>query len=158
MIVKITLRIIVWGVCLAAVTAFSTPVANAGSRVASSLRGGAAKQSCSRCQDAGNSHLFGEVGAVFDCQACNSCHTNSQAGWCQEYHCSCNVEEDATLTALRLADVAASADWKFVAGFLAEHVNRVHYNSGRGVLQLVSCDGGVQAQYPVSDAVALTLN
>ena len=47
----IMLRIMAWGACLAATTAFSAPVADTGGRLARSLRGATAKPGCDKCED-----------------------------------------------------------------------------------------------------------
>lgn len=163
---KIILHVVAWGLFLAAVTAFSTPVATSGGRLARALHGAPALKGCDKCQDVGSSHAFDGSGAMFDCMACNSCHSNYQSGWCQDFHCRCGgIEHDASLllhqnaplTTAELVDVASSADWKAVATFLANHVDRAQYNADRGVLQLISCDGRIEAQYPVSEAVASAL-
>lgn len=163
---KLMLHIVAWAACLAAVTAFTTPMATTGSRLAGSLQGAVVPKTCDKCEDLGNSHAFDGIGANFDCQACNACHSNFQSGWCQDFHCRCGgIEHDAALllhatpplASGRLAEVASLSDWRVVATFLADHVDRVQYNADRGVLQMISCDGRVEAQYPVSEAVASAL-
>lgn len=155
-----------WVACLAAITAFSRPASNTGGRLAHALRASATKAGCDKCEDVGNNHAFDGSGAMFDCMACNACHANFQSGWCQNFHCACGGEthdaallqhQNALLTPSKIADVAASSNWRVVAAFLADNVDRAQYNADRHVLQLLSCDGTVQAQYPLSDAVASAL-
>lgn len=163
---RFLLKALAWSACLVAVTAFSTPVANTGVRVVRSLHVASATLGCDKCQDVGDSHIFSGSGAMFDCMAFNTCHNNWQSGWCANYHNNCQqVEHDdalllhdnAPVTLARLAEIAASADGRVIAAFLADNADRVQYNADRGVLQLVGCGGMIYAQYPVSESVAAAL-
>jgi hypothetical protein len=155
------MQITLWIASITVLTAFSRPLADGSRDLVRSLHGVPAA-GCAKCEDdAANRHAFLGNGAFFDCQACNSCHGNWQSGWCGDYHCACGGETEDALTAgdrlaaETVAAVAATGDSREVAAFLARHPNRVLYNARRGVLQLLSCDAKVSAQFPVSAGVTI---
>lgn len=149
-----------WIVGIMVLTGFSQPLADGSESVARSFSG-EAPRGCSKCEDGENRHAFTSSGAFFDCQACNSCHSNWQTGWCGDYHCSCGTDEDengALLTADEFARLTEVGEPPAVAALVARYPTRIQYNSDRGVLQLFSCDSKIMAQAPVSEAVADVLN
>ena len=88
------------------------------------------------------------------CSACNSCHSNEQAGWCTNYHCGCAMDEEAQLTPDVLFQVVRSNQASDVVDLLTRYPGRVNYNASRGVLQLLGCDARVSAQVAWSPALA----
>jgi len=155
---KRVIRTSLWAAGLAMVTAFAAPVANVAPDIVRSVTG--KLSDCGYCQDAGGTHAFQGSGAIFSCSACNSCHSNWQGGWCANNHCACVIEENesklATPTFEMVASVASLKDPRAVAAFVARHSSRVRYNANRGVMQVLSCDARIIAQFPVDGpAVAL---
>jgi hypothetical protein len=151
-----------WIAGIFALTAFSRPLANGGEAITRSLTT-SSSLGCAKCSDGENTHSFSGSGAYFDCATCNSCHSNTQSGWCGDYHCNCGTDEDelvngAALSIQTFAQLGETSHVSDVAALLARHPNRLQYNAGRGVLQLLSCDSKVIAQISVDDAVTAALD
>jgi hypothetical protein len=115
---------------------------------------------CQQCKDdiGGGQHVFNQGGAMMDCHACNSCHTDWQAGWCTEYHCDCGVSfQDAKANLDVIVAAVESGDEAQVRGILTKCGHAVQYNGKRDAVQVLSCYREIVAHLPVSRSLAVAL-
>ena len=106
---------------------------------------------CEICFEGGGGHLFNgnecfdkHNSSCRDCQSFNSCHTNPQIGFCEEYHHLCGLESEEELLALLSVNDVVGIKERLNASNSALTVNRA-----RSAIQ-VMCGGAVVGHHPIS--------
>lgn len=99
-------------------------------------------------------HAFGgRLGALMDCQAYNSCHSDWQPYDCYARHWECGAALRTDEVKAALA-AAASGDGGALRQAMARAPEAVRFNRDRGALQVLGCGGEVIAHLPLGEAAA----